>query len=345
MYQPAPILSECSTVSKAWTHLRSVITGKAYTFFDYGSSRFAQAINQSITERSPDLIHMDSLDLHRYVQSLDGFRIACTHHNIESDLLQRRADHERNPILRSYMAAQAKAIRETERAMTPRLALNLMMSEVDAKRLHQIAPGALTALAPNGVDTDEVKPRQGVTATEGRVAFLGPSYMLPNRDGVEWFLRDVWPLVRSARPDAVFHVIGKVADNHKEVFEAAPGVHCTGFVEDLPAELASASCVVAPLRIGGGTRLKILDSWAMANPVVSTSIGCEGLLARDGINIVIRDQPEPFAKAVVSILGDAAKAAAIGLAGRETAVMNYSWKAIGATLGDDYRRLLNKPPA
>ena len=77
----------------------------------------------------------------------------------------------------------------------------------------------------------------------------------------------------------------------------------------------------------------------MANPVVSTSIGCEGLLARDGINIVIRDQPEPFAKAVVSILGDAAKAAAIGLAGRETAVMNYSWKAIGATLGDEYQEV------
>src|SRR5439155_3282615 len=123
---------------------------------------------------------------------------------------------------------------------------------------------------PNGVDIDFFRPTSPERVVPGRVAFLGPTYMFPNRDAVEFFLVDSWPLIRESRPDGSFHLIGKNSPDQKVHFERHPGVTCNGHVPDIRPHFAEAVVSVVPIRVGGGTRLKILDAWSMGKAIVST---------------------------------------------------------------------------
>jgi len=330
------IRSEQAFPSRLLVHLRSLASGRAYTFFDYDNRAFPSVLRRVLREQRPEIVHVDSLDLHRWLPLLGDLPVACTHHSIESDLLRLRAQHAGSGLTKMYMRRQADAILSLEKEVCPRLRLNVMMSELDAERLTVIAPSAPTFVAPNGVDVGFFEPRPGAPVRPGRVLFLGPSYMLPNYDGVQFFLKEVWGAIRADQPEATFQIVGKVKPTHRATFESYPGVSCAGFVDDVRPYLAEAACCVVPLRIGGGTRLKILDTWAMGRPVVSTSVGCEGLAGRDGVNILIRDEPRVFAKAVLQVLADEDLQHALGSAGRRTAESQYSWDSIGSSLTKAY---------
>ncbi len=165
---------------------------------------------------------------------------------------------------------------------------------------------------------------------------------MPNRDGVEFFLRHIWPNVRTGGASH-FEIVGRTSPSDQRRFADVAGVTWAGYVEDVRGHFAAASCTVVPLRIGGGTRLKILDAWAMGTAVVSTSVGCEGLKVVDGENILIRDDPAEFAAAVRAVLGDATLRQTLQKRGRETAERWYSWTRIGHTLREEYRRLSSVP--
>ena len=228
-----------------------------------------------------------------------------------------------------------------ERALCPTLALNVMMSDLDGQRLQALAPGSPTLAVPNGTDIEFLTPAGDDSVVPGRVVFLGPTYMFPNLDAVEFFLAESWPAVRRQLPTASFHLIGRVTEEHKARFTAHEGVSCQGFVPDIRPHLSEAAVCVVPLRVGGGTRLKILDAWAMGKAVVATTIGCEGLEAQDGENILIRDDPAEFSQAVLQVLGDRTLRARLGRNGRATAESTYSWEVVGEGLRGAYRRLMS----
>ncbi len=175
---------------------------------------------------------------------------------------------------------------------------------------------------------------------EDLVAFLGPAYMYPNRDGMEYFFDQVWPRIVRQRPSARFLWIGRMSEEDRGRFERNERVECAGFVEDLEGALARPACLVVPLRIGGGTRLKILDAWAAGKAVVSTTVGCEGLASQDGRNIVIRDDSQGFADGVLELLADTARRREIGTAARRTVETTYAWSTIGERLSSAYLALL-----
>jgi glycosyltransferase involved in cell wall biosynthesis len=266
--------------------------------------------------------------------------IACTHHNIESDLL-RRYGLGFHPLLRRYILLQAGRVEDVERQLCPRLALNVMVSEVDARRLSVVAPGATTVVVPNGTDTDYFQPSDAASVG-GRVVFVGPTYSYPNRDAVEFLLREIWPGVRAAQGPASLQLIGRNAASDQARYAAEPSVTPLGHLSDIRPALAEARCCVVPIRIGGGTRLKILDAWAMGKAVVSTSIGCEGLDAVDGENILVRDAPEAFAGAVVEVLRDPALRARLERNARRTAIETYSWSVVGRRIRLAYAELLGR---
>jgi glycosyltransferase involved in cell wall biosynthesis len=174
----------------------------------------------------------------------------------------------------------------------------------------------------------------------GRVVFLGPTYMFPNKDAIEFFLGDIWPSVRATNPDASLHLIGKCRPEDKRRYEEHSGVTCLGYVSDVRPHLLEASCCIAPLRIGGGTRLKILDYWALGRPVVSTTIGAEGLVTEEGSNILLRDDAVGFGEAVRDVLMHHDLREKLARGARNTAEEHYSWNHIGAQLREEYRRLL-----
>jgi glycosyltransferase involved in cell wall biosynthesis len=302
-------------------------------------------LQQAVHRARPDLIHLDSLDLYRWLPSLPVLPIACTHHNLESELLRLQGDHFPNRVARSYMNHQADLLEKVERRLCPGFDLNVMTSEADALRLRALARGARTTVIPNGVDIDFFRPGSSKQVVPGRVAFLGPTYMFPNRDAVDFFLAQAWPLIKQCCPESTFHLIGENSADEKARFESHPGVTCNSRVPDIRPHFAQACVSIVPIRVGGGTRLKILDAWSMGKAVVATSVGCEGLEAIDGRNILIRDDPTEFAKAVVQVLRDHDLRDRLGHEARKTAEALYAWRVVGRKLVGLYQDLLAASPS
>jgi glycosyltransferase involved in cell wall biosynthesis len=339
-FEPIPIASDYSRARMVWDHLRSVTTRRAYTFYQYQSPTFRRQLNEALTRSNPRLIHVDSIDLHGALRDLPSLPLACTHVDIESHALRRRAAHTAPAPLRWYIRHQAALVERTERELCPTFAANLVMSELDAQRLQKLAPTANVVVAPNGVDTSFFTPTANGKSPTGRVVFVGHTFFQPNRDAVQFFLSDVWPQVTLKRQSASFHVIGRGSPADQARFRAYPGVTAHGYVPDVRPHLASADCAVVPIRFGGGTRIKILDAWAMGRAVVSTSVGCEGLRAMDGENILVRDTPQGFAEAVTDVLADADLRSHLGAGGRRTVEAFYSWDAIGSRIRELYFQLI-----
>ncbi len=337
---PVPINSEYSIARKLRNHAWSVLSREPYVFYEYGDARFGQELRQAVVRARPDMIHVDSLDLYRWLPSLPMLPTACTHHSIESELLRLQSDHFPNRVVRSYMDHQADLLEKVERRLCPRFDLNVMTSEADAERLRALARGARTTVIPNGVDVDFFRPGSPEDVVPGRVAFLGPTYMFPNRDAVDFFLADAWPLIRQRCPESTFHLIGKNSVDDKVRFESHAGVTCNGHVPDIRPHFAKTAVSVVPIRVGGGTRLKILDAWSMGKAVVATSVGCEGLETVDGRNILIRDDPREFAEAVVQVLRDRDLRDRLGGEARKTAEELYAWRVVGRKLVGFYQDLL-----
>lgn len=332
-----PIPQEHSRLRLLTDHLRSVVRRRAYTLWAYSSRSFRARIADLIARGRVDLVHMDSLDLAGYLPMLNGVPVACTHHNVESQLLRRRALAEGSRWRRKYLLWQSRWVEDLECRFCGRMALNVAVSDSDQGEFARIAPGAPFGVIPNGVDIDKFRPVPGAQET---IVFVGGINWFPNRDALEHFSADILPHLRGQGSTPVIQWIGRSTEEEREDYRARHGIELTGYVNDVRPYIARAACYVVPLRVGGGTRLKILDAWAMGKAVVSTSVGCEGLDAVDGENILIRDVPDEFARAVRSILADSGLRERLGRAARLTAERRYSWDVIGADLHRLYRPLI-----
>jgi glycosyltransferase involved in cell wall biosynthesis len=314
-------------------HAMSLALRRVYTRYVYESRPYRARIRSLVSERDFDLAHVDSLDLSSYLGDLGEIPIACTHHNVESSLLMRRSRVEGGRLGSRYFRIQAHLMEKEERLWCSRVAVNVMCSDQDAQVLRDVAPGSCVSVIPNGVDVDEFRPAN--TDGAGSV-FVGATSWFPNLDALGHFAEDILPLVRRELPGHRVAWVGS-ADNAQRAHFEALGVHLTGYVDDVRPYMARAASFIVPLRVGGGTRLKILNAWSMGCAVVSTSIGCEGLEAIDGKNILIRDDPASFAKAVVEVELDPQLRARLGAEARRTAESVYSWAVIGRSLASLYR--------
>lgn len=340
VHPPVSFPSEWSWGARAWNHLRSVATGRAYSYYQYAPRAFGEAYRRAFTLADPDLVHFDSIDFHRWLRPGRLVAQTCTHHDIESALLRRRATTAGNPIASRYVAFQAGRMRRVEEEYAPRFDLNLTMSPVDTERLRAIAPSAEVMEVPNAVSLDDFPLPEEDRADPDTVIFVGPTYLFANQDAVDYLLADIWPRVREARPQSRLVLVGRNRPGERERFLRVPGVEPLGRVPQIQPHLASAACSVIPIRVGGGTRIKLLESWAMGRSVVTTSVGCEGLAVTDGENALVRDEPHAFADAVVKVLDDAGKRHALGQAGRRTVEERYTWDRVGETLRSVYARLV-----
>jgi polysaccharide biosynthesis protein PslH len=318
-------------------HLRSVVARRTYTAFAYRSHDFQRSLTTLLERESFDLIHADSLDLSYYFPQLAGIPIACTHHDVTSLQLARRSAREEDGFRRLYVRHQATLMEKEERIWCERVALNVAVSRTDADALQRIAPGGRYAVIPNGVDTEYFNAAE----SGGRgIVCVGGMTWFPNRDALEHFAHDILPFLGGDDRPPVYWV-GRASKTEIQEYRHRYGIELTGYVDDVRPYIRSAACYVVPIRVGGGTRVKILDAWAMGRAIVSTSIGCEGLDAVDGGNILIRDDPKEFADAVHQVLRDPQLRRRLGQAGREMVERTYSWEVIGEELIRRYEQALD----
>jgi glycosyltransferase involved in cell wall biosynthesis len=334
-----PIPQKHDRMRFAWDHLRSAALGRVYTHYLYDSRGFRERLTELLRAKRFDLVHVDSLvDLAGYLDLCAGLNVACTHHAVESALLRSRASVEAQRWRGAYLRYQARLMEGLERRWCGRVALNVAVSDADGAELSRLAPDSRVVVVPNGVDIDEFRPE---SADGSGVAFIGGLHWFPNRDALEFYGDGILPHLSSTGDHVRARWIGQASSADRQRYSERYGVELTGHVDDVRPPMQEAACHIVPLRAGGGTRLKILNSWAMGKPVVSTSLGCEGLDAVDGDNILIRDDPKAFADAVRAVLNDRALRTRLGERGRATVEARYSWDIIGARLIDTYMNLAN----
>lgn len=271
-----------------------------------------------------------------------GVPIIGDTHNVEFDVLRRTAGSADDWMHRAYASAQWRATRREERRATRGVDLLLATSARDRRVFERELGVPDVAVVANGIDLREfaLAPQDG---EPGVILFSGLMSYYPNQQAIRWFLDRVLPTVVDRVPGARLIVAG-AAPPQWLVDRSSSRVQVTGAVPDMRPYLEMASVFVAPLQIGGGTRVKILEAQASGRPVVSTSIGAEGLDAIDGASILLADAPEAFAQRIIEVLTDRSLAHRIALAGRRHVEARFDWDGIGERLGRLLQRRVGLVP-
>jgi glycosyltransferase involved in cell wall biosynthesis len=231
-------------------------------------------------------------------------------------------------VARALLSLEARRFRRYDRGALGAYDLLLAVSEADRDSLARVTD-VRTEVIPNGVDTTALRPAPAPEAPA--LLFTGTMSYPPNAEALLWLLREIWPRVRDAVPDARLLVVGRDVGVQARGL-ADPRVELAGWVSDMAPWFARASVVLVPILSGGGTRLKVLDGLASGRPIVSTALGAEGIAIDDGTDAVIADDAEAFARAAIGLLAEPERAARIGAAGRQLAEERYDWRTIGDRL-------------
>jgi len=294
----------------------------------------------SLSASDFDALHVDTLGLIPYRRHLAGVPAVLNHHNVESHMLQRRADGEPRPHMRIAMHLLAKRLERWERRFCPTFPRNLVVSVLDGERLGVIAPGTKTTVIPNGVDTEYFDCPINVDPSCKRVLWVGPESQYANRDAVRYLLTEIWPLISAHEPDAELILIGgSVSQETKAAAAADPRIKPLGFVEDIRPESTRAAVAVCPMRQGGGTRLKVLNTLSMRKAMVCTTMGAEGVPVEDGVHYLRADTAAGFAERVVELLREPGRRGALGEAARQLMIDQFDWARIGKALCDVYAEI------
>ena len=316
------------------------LTGVPASVLWAASRTFGTTLQEFCSSYRPDIVHVDTISLSQYRRRLSQACLVLNHHNIESDMLARRASHM-NPALRWTAHFEARRLRHYEREEALPYRLHLVCSELDRQRLLEVTGHVETRVVPNGTDTAYFRPGgPAARTTDPDIIFVGGMAWYPNASAIKHFLTSVWPLVCSRAPRTTFTVIGRSPPKWLiEYSRHDTRVRPLGFVDDIRPFVENAALFICPIFDGGGTKLKMLDAMSMAKAIVAHPVSCEGLGVQHGVHLCIAESPRDFANSIIELLDSAARRAAMGGAARSHVERNFSFSSIGATLAETYAAL------
>ncbi len=316
------------------------------------SPEFAGALAALLRAQAFDVVQIEGLEMVPYLTSRGGRppapRLIYDAHNAEY-VIQRRAlatdwRQPRRWPAALYSAIQWTRLRRFEAETCRAMDAVTCVSPEDAAALRAL--GAEAVVVPNGIDLRDYRSSapQSLLEQTPTLVFTGKMDYRPNIDAALWFAAEILPRIRTRQPQAQFVVVGQKPPEALRRLNGQEGIVVTGAVDDARPFIAGCAVYVAPLRMGGGTRFKLLEAMALARPIVSTTIGAEGFPVQAGRELLLADSPGDFAQSVVSVLENTALAAALGLAGRRLA-QDYDWSVILPRLEAVYERLSAARPA
>lgn len=287
---------------------------------------FIKTLKEVMKADKPELVHCEWTNLAPFLEHISGVPRVITAHNVESEIWKRLARNTRNPLIRLIGCQQSKKMERLEREWYPRVEKCIAVSDRDRQIIESY--GAKVSVIDNGVDIGYYD-IYDAEAGENRLIFPASFDVFTNQDAVHFFMKEILPLVTKGNAAVSFWIVGK--DPPRKITSYGkrnPRVHVTGTVADIREYIAKSSICVVPIRIGGGSRLKILEAMAMRRPVVSTSIGAEGLKIKDGENILLADTPSEFAESVLKLLMDPSKRRVLSEKGSELVKKWYDWNIL-----------------
>jgi glycosyltransferase involved in cell wall biosynthesis len=278
-----------------------------------------------------DLVHFDTLSLAPFRPLFSKVPATLGHHNVESQILHRRARNEDIWLKRLYFSQESWRVRKYEARVANDFVRHITCSELDCERLRTIAPQIRAVSIPNGVDVEYFHP--SAVATSESLIFVGSLNWYPNVDAVLFLLREVWPLLQVRVPDVRLDIVGSAPPaSVLRLAASLRNVRVHGFVDDVRPLIESAAVYVCPIRDGGGTKLKLLDAFAMQKCVVAHPIACEGIEVIPERHVLLAETAGAFAHSIQTVLENRALRESIGKAARELVVHRYSFAQIGRQL-------------
>ena len=300
-----------------------------YAVAKYRSAAMRREIERTVGAGDVDLLVCDFLFPSQNVPSGLSCRTVLFQHNVEAMIWKRHAEVRAGRPSEAYFRMQWKRMRRFEGAECRRFDQVVAVSRDDAEVLEREYGLDRVADIPTGVDTEYFRP-SGTVAREPRdLVFTGSMDWLPNEDGIVWFAEEVLPLIHARMPDVTVTIVGRNPPPRiVALAERDARLRVTGTVPDVRPYLERAAISVVPLRVGGGTRLKIYEALAVDRPLITTTVGGEGLPIEHGTHALLADGAGPFADAVLQLLGDPAAAAALAARGAAFVRANFGWERV-----------------
>lgn len=298
-----------------------------YSVAKHHTVAFRAQLLQLVRPGRFDLLHCEWGPYAKYLDVTDLPSVVAAH-NVEAQIWQRRAENAGDPLSRWFFGLQARRMARFEREQFSKATRTIAVSRPDEDILR--AWGVTnTAVVDNGVDVDNFQPQSRDEEQASALLFLASLDWFPNQDSLWYFLAEIFPRVRKQLPEVSLSVAGRrLPPGQAERLRATPGVRFLGEVADVRECYRSAAVVVVPLRIGGGSRLKILEAMAAGKAIVSTTIGAEGLAVVPGQHLIVADEPQAFVDAILALAGDPVRRHQLGQAGRALVEARYSWNSL-----------------
>lgn len=321
---------------------RSLLTGQPWMMVRDDRAAMRQLVDRLAAEKQFDVAHADQLNMAQYAARVRGARKILDAHNALW-LLYQRLWQTMGPGPKKWLLGRDwRLLKQYEGRLCREFDAVLAVSEEDKAALQEaigLGNNVDITVIPIAVDTDEVAV---VTRQPGadHILHIGTMYWPPNVDGILWFIHQVYPHICAKRPKTTFDVVG--ARPPQEIMSLSgngTGVNVTGYVPDPTLYRQQAGVMVVPLRAGGGMRVKILEALAQGLPIVSTTLGCEGIAVTHGQDILIADTPHEFALAVLRLLEQPQFAAELGCHGRQLAEAVYDYRQVCQPLEKVYSRV------
>ena len=321
------------------TLIKAFFRRQPITVVRYDVPAYRQKIRELIAEQTFDLVHYEMFHTAQFhtETNLPG---VLSQQNVDSAIWRRLCSETANPFYKFAYWTQQLAFQRYERVLSPKFDAVTCTSDIDAAVFQQHCTTDAIKIIPNGVDITHYLP-DFTSEAPAHLIYIGSMDWYPNEDAVAFFADEVLPLIQEKVSNVIFSIVGGNPSASVRKLAEREGVVVTGRVPEIKPYFAEATVFVVPLRIGSGTRLKILEALAMGKAIVSTTVGAEGLDLRDGEEIFIADEPTAFADAVTRLLMDSELRRRIGENGRARVEQDYDWRSIGEKLHGVYAKIVH----
>jgi sugar transferase (PEP-CTERM/EpsH1 system associated) len=343
VYRPEETKTGTGFYARVLAHVPSSVP---YTAWKYRCAELKAFQREFLARGGDDVVVVcDFLDMAENVDWALPCPKVLFEHNVETMIWRRYAENETHGLKRAYFRYESRRMEAYEKRVCGASDLVMTVSENDRAILRdEFGVTRPVPVVVTGVDTDFFTPRPELQPESEKLVFTGSMDWMPNIDAMKTFVGETWPLIKAARPGATLDIVGRrPVPDVRALGAADPSIHVTGDVPDVRPWMAKGDLFIVPLRIGGGTRIKIYEAMAMKRPVVSTTIGAEGLPLEDGKEIVLADGPAAFAEAVCGLLDASDRRAALAEAGHALVTREYSWEKVARTFHEVCAGLLERP--
>jgi glycosyltransferase involved in cell wall biosynthesis len=336
----ADILDEIRVVPKGFVRqnhrliqLYALFTSHSYEYMESNTFRMQMQLDELFKNQKYDIIQTEFPTMGDYIIPSDALKI-LNEHNVEYDLYYQMSKFDQSRIRRWYYQIEYVKKKKEELDICRKHDLIFVTSNKDKIKLDNDIPEIPKYVLPNGVDMEYFHPLPYIMEPN-TIVFTGMMGHAPNNDAMIYFIDEILPLIRKIIPGVKLYIVGKRPTRNLKL-RASENIMITGYVDDVRPYIWRSCVYVVPMRMGGGTRLKVLEALAMKKPVVSTSIGCEGISVIDNETIRIADEPDKFAELVIKILKDRVRSDVIIRNGYELVREYYDWKIIGEKMQEKY---------